>query len=606
MWRDSETELDFLDFDYLIEILKYIVDNENLLPSSIGLYGDWGSGKSSLMNMCKKKLEAKDDGTVCLLFNGWLYEGYDDAKTAILGSILDGIKENRSLKGTAKEIINTLYKSVNKFKLIKNTAVTGLDLFLTGGLATLTNITTREIVGEARAKADDAKPENVISEIKEALDYKELREDIRVFREEFEKLLEASGINKLVIFIDELDRCSPNTILDTLEAMRLFLFTGNVAFVIGADERHIAYAIKSKFNDIDGINMDIGKEYQEKLIQYPIRIPRLNENETKFYIMCLLAQEHLEENVFNDMVEKLRNKKKENFLDFELTYKVVKEVNENIADLIKDDIITAQQIAPILSKGLNGNPRQCKRFLNSVDMRKKMAEYRGIKLNTKVLAKIMELEYFRPNLLKVFAKLLDENILMNELQYFENKRYDELRELEKWKDDKWVCEWFLIEPTLSNENLKTYFYFMRESLDNKSLINTSKLSDKAQKTIERLSTYSDIVLRSSIKEIEEFTEQDVIQILDFLYNNMIQDDMIDSIKFKFFINWGAQSRELQISTIEYLNSINGIKIKSNDIPFIEGFYEDCKDKNAINLLLDKWGNENANIKGELKKIMEVK
>lgn len=70
-----------------------------------------------------------------------------------------------------------------------------------------------------------------------------------------------------VIFVDELDRCSPNTILDTLEAMRLFLFEGKVAFVIGADERHISYAIKTKFKDIQGINMDIGKEYQEKLIR---------------------------------------------------------------------------------------------------------------------------------------------------------------------------------------------------------------------------------------------------------------------------------------------------------------------------------------------------
>lgn len=44
--------------------------------------------------------------------------------------------------------------------------------------------------------------------------------------------------------------------------MRLFLFSGNVSFVIGADERHVTYAIRSKFDDIEGINMDIGKEYQ--------------------------------------------------------------------------------------------------------------------------------------------------------------------------------------------------------------------------------------------------------------------------------------------------------------------------------------------------------
>lgn len=59
MWKDSETELDFLDFDYLIEILKDIIEDESLLPSSIGVYGDWGSGKSSLIRMSRKNLKRK-------------------------------------------------------------------------------------------------------------------------------------------------------------------------------------------------------------------------------------------------------------------------------------------------------------------------------------------------------------------------------------------------------------------------------------------------------------------------------------------------------------------------------------------------------------------
>ena len=78
-------------------------------------------------------------------------------------------------------------------------------------------------------------------------------------------MIKESKIERLVIFIDELDRCREDTILDTLEAMKLFMFTGKVAFVIGADERHISYAVKSKFKDIEGIQIDIGKDYLEKL-----------------------------------------------------------------------------------------------------------------------------------------------------------------------------------------------------------------------------------------------------------------------------------------------------------------------------------------------------
>lgn len=140
MWKDSETELDFLDFDYLIHILIDTVNNEKLLPSSVGLYGDWGSGKSSLMYMCKRELENQNDGTVCLLFNGWLYEGYDDAKTAMLGAILDGVKESGNLSGKAKTVIRTLYNSVDKFKLIKNGLKFGVDMALTGGIGTITDM----------------------------------------------------------------------------------------------------------------------------------------------------------------------------------------------------------------------------------------------------------------------------------------------------------------------------------------------------------------------------------------------------------------------------------------------------------------------------------
>ena len=82
IWRDSETEIDYLDYGYIVDIMTDTINDDKLLPSCIGLYGDWGSGKSSLMHMCVKKLKEQKDDTVCLLFNGWLYESYDDAKTA--------------------------------------------------------------------------------------------------------------------------------------------------------------------------------------------------------------------------------------------------------------------------------------------------------------------------------------------------------------------------------------------------------------------------------------------------------------------------------------------------------------------------------------------
>lgn len=90
LWKDSETVVDYLNFDYIIDAVVNIVLDEELSPSSIGLYGDWGSGKSSLMKMVETRLNGENDNTImCIKFNGWLFEGYEDAKTALCGTILE-------------------------------------------------------------------------------------------------------------------------------------------------------------------------------------------------------------------------------------------------------------------------------------------------------------------------------------------------------------------------------------------------------------------------------------------------------------------------------------------------------------------------------------
>jgi predicted KAP-like P-loop ATPase len=144
MWKDSETEIDFLDFDYLVNTLIEVIRDDSLIPSSIGVYGDWGSGKSSLIQMSIKELE-KTDGVVCLSFNGWLFENYEDAKTAILGSVLDTIKEKRKFSEKADKCFKGLINSIDKFKLI----TTGLKLgvsALAGGIPALSLLTMESIV----------------------------------------------------------------------------------------------------------------------------------------------------------------------------------------------------------------------------------------------------------------------------------------------------------------------------------------------------------------------------------------------------------------------------------------------------------------------------
>ena len=596
MWKDSETEIDYLDFSYIVEIMKDTINDEKLLPSCIGLYGDWGSGKSSLMHMCKRQLEQQDDGTVCLLFNGWLYESYDDAKTAIIAAILDGIKENRKLSDKALLILKGLYDSVDKFKAIKGGIKFGIDMAVTGGLGAITNLTIKEVVKKVQKFGEDVDEESMFQAIKDKLDYKEVREDIRDFRKKFAELITQAGVKKLVIFVDELDRCNPATILDTLEAMRLFLFNGNVSFVLGADERHVTYAIRSKFDDIEGINMDIGKEYQEKLIQYPIRIPSMNKDETEFYIMCLLAEEKLSKTEFEGLLKFLQTKRWENPLGFVLSMEVLRTHRDSIATRLNESLILSKQLSEILTQGLNGNPRQCKRFLNTLDMRKKMAKYKNVTLKSDVLAKIMEVEYFQTSLFRKMIRLLGENKLGTELEGFETDQEEKINALEPWKNELWVKRWMKAKPFLAKEKLEDYFYFMRASVRDNMFTSIEKMSEEAKKIFEALLKHSYVVFKQAEEHIDKMTIFDQNQILDGLYQDVVSDEKYDKNKMRFFLLWGGLNEQLQENTIKYCENLSSKSISISHVPYFEAFYVECKKNEEMHKILERWKNENSMLK----------
>lgn len=117
-------------------------------------------------------------------------------------------------------------------------------------------------------------------------------EEIHEFREEFSKLLDEAKIDQLVVLIDDLDRCLPATAIDTLEAIRLFLFVPKTAFVIGADEAMIEYAVRQHFPNLPLTSgpMPYARNYLEKVVQIPFRIPALGIQETRTYVTLLLIE----------------------------------------------------------------------------------------------------------------------------------------------------------------------------------------------------------------------------------------------------------------------------------------------------------------------------
>jgi predicted KAP-like P-loop ATPase len=595
MWKDSETNNDLLDFDYLIGLTKDIIMNDELSPSSIGVYGDWGSGKSSLIEMTLNELESEED-YLCLKFNGWLFEGYEDAKTALIGTILDEIKNKKKPTAKAKEAIERLYKNIDFFKLASKGAKYGLDFLLTGGIGTVADITMQSIVSAVKSKAGDVSEDDIKGVLSKTLKSDDIRKNLKSFNKDFSELLNKTKIKRLVVFIDELDRCNPDTILETFEAMRLFLFTQGTSFIIGADERQVMYAVRKKFPEIKGNRIDIGKEYLEKIIQYPVKIPQLGIKEVQFYIMCLLLKYELKDKS-TSVLEFIQAERKKDFLNFSMSFSLIEGKFPNIEDKLKEVIALSNQLSAVLSKGLNGNPRHCKRFLNSLSMRITMAKVKGIDLDKKVLSKLMLLEYFKDSVFKELGEMQAlEKGFPNEIKLFETEGWDSIEKLKVWKDDEWFKDWLKIEPKLSEIDLRPYFYFSRESLQLRISSDVQQLSIEAEKVLKDLLSGGDSARREALKKSKQISVYEATQIQKAIIIEVETSSNISLELLKSLIDWGSSKEELFSKTIICLNSMPSNSIKLSFIPQIKDFGKNAKKDSEIKELFEKWKKENPKLK----------
>ncbi len=317
MWNDNETHQDLIDFKYLTNSVNLIINNEDLIPSTIGVYGDWGSGKSSLMKMIE--LENTNPENLIIKFNGWLFEGYEDAKIALLSTLVDEIIKSRTWDEKTKKYLGRLVKRIKWLKLITKTAQMGIN----GFIASQADFDYQKTIKDISELNIDDYIKEVEDENKTLID-----KGIREFHKDFEELLEQTKLKRVIVLIDDLDRCNPDTIISTLEAIKLFLFVKKSVFIISADERLINYAVKKRFPELPSTDYDVSKDYIEKLIHFPIRIPSLSESEYETYVNLLFAKLHLSSTDFENLRVAVFQPKEN------IDLSACKLNNENISNLI--------------------------------------------------------------------------------------------------------------------------------------------------------------------------------------------------------------------------------------------------------------------------------
>ncbi len=631
IWSDHETDRDLLGYRHLVEVIFNLTESPHLLPATIGVFGDWGSGKSSLLKMVSSKL-SQNEGNLILTFNGWLFEGYDDAKAALMETILDEISRRAILTVKAKRLILSLLGRVKWLRVLGTGLKMGAGFLAAGpaGLAVVSGMEIKDFIEKATESFDHIEEQRIEECFAKEDQAKTLRRGIREFRKEFGELLKETKIKALVVIIDDLDRCLPDTIIETLEAIKLFLFVENSAFILGADERLIKYAVRRRFPELPGEKVEVGRDYLEKLIQYPIRIPSLGRSEMATYIALLFLDSSKVEADKIEAVHAWCTSAETIQADRAFGYATAKQILKEIPPELEEHLILSEQLAPLLATGLNGNPRQCKRFLNTLILRLQMADSRGIKLSKRILAKLMLLEYFRPETFRLLAQMQAMQLgLPNELSMIESRIFSEYKEatgsevgkadkksddgvgdtlsteqasaptlpanVQTWIEDSFVGGWLLLEPRLSKTDLRPYFYFSRDILG--AIGGAAKrLSPRAQDVLIKLMNDSEAVRGNALKDARNLDSSEAASIFEELAERIRKDDDLSKkgSPLNLLVSWVEVRMELINEFLILLQQLPEAVLPFSILPKVKKLTKDTPSQATATILMERWSKSSVN------------
>lgn len=263
MQSDKPTAEDRLGFEPYVRGVEDLIraTKPEDLPLTVGIYGSWGSGKTSFMLQLKKRLDATTENTTripTIWFEAWKYDRAQDVRSALVNKILTEIRDTAPTG--LKDKLTEQIKRVGKLLF----SVSAKSRFALGvpGLGTLNLLSSEEL---AQSYLDDmTRFQTDVDELAGAF-----AGCVQTYLEELSKHPGHGVTDRLVVFIDDLDRCLPENVIIGLEALKLFLTGSPCVFVLGVDRTIVDKAVQNHYGSDPGV----GREYLDKIIQCSFNVP---------------------------------------------------------------------------------------------------------------------------------------------------------------------------------------------------------------------------------------------------------------------------------------------------------------------------------------------
>jgi len=254
----------------------------HLDPLTIGIQGPWGGGKSTILGLLETEL-ADDAGYVVVRTNPWEYDDQLDVKGTLIAQVLQALEDRFGETAGIKEKIQGLLKRISWSRA---------TLALAKGALTM-QWDLNTLVDAFTPKA------------------KEQPESMAGFRQAFGEMVGAlPDVRRVVVLVDDLDRCLPHAVMATLEAIKLFLSVERMVFIIAADQAMVRDAIAASLATSPR-GERFAQRYLDKIVQLPVSLPRLAPHEAEAYIGLLLSRSECDEEQFAALVDHCRARRKE-------------------------------------------------------------------------------------------------------------------------------------------------------------------------------------------------------------------------------------------------------------------------------------------------------